>query len=278
MNLAKAREYFSAYHEGSLDRGLRQAFEAELETDAQLKAEYRAFERVVTQLDSLKVEAPEPDFDLHDRIMARLDRAQFEEKRVELPPFLNWWRGLLLAGAAAAVILPFVWKGSPSGPTTSSASFTPVALEGIQLMANDQGVIVMSKDGRAHRVTLRTPSGEKITELSTVDGATTPIANKLNEGAEFVTVEMDGKNERVGLAIRGTVGKLILEGEGTLKDFAIALANTYGKAVSVWVEEMDKRVTWKLDPANALTSASAAVDNLGLAVDISGDMIRIKQH
>ena len=36
MNPAKAREYFTDYHEGTLDRGLREAFDRAMQEDAEL--------------------------------------------------------------------------------------------------------------------------------------------------------------------------------------------------------------------------------------------------
>ena len=49
MNANKAREFFSAYYEGSMDRAIRQTFERRLNSDSELHAEYKAFEQV-TQL------------------------------------------------------------------------------------------------------------------------------------------------------------------------------------------------------------------------------------
>jgi|GEM_PF-4063019 len=42
MNAPKAREYFSAYRDGSLDKGLKQALERKFQEDGLLRAEYQA--------------------------------------------------------------------------------------------------------------------------------------------------------------------------------------------------------------------------------------------
>ncbi len=81
MTLAKAKDYFSAYHEGSLDRGLKQAFETRLREDTQLQAEYRAFERTMKELEAFGCVEVEPPSDLHDKIAARLDKAIWDQKR-----------------------------------------------------------------------------------------------------------------------------------------------------------------------------------------------------
>ena len=81
MNIEKAREFYSAYHEGSLDKGLKQAFERQLETDAQVAAEFRLFKQAMEELSQLESEAIEVPSDLHDRISARLDLHILEQRR-----------------------------------------------------------------------------------------------------------------------------------------------------------------------------------------------------
>src|SRR5947209_1700267 len=103
MNLAKARDYFSAYYEGSLERGLKQAFETRLAEDAQLQAEFAAFEKTMKGLEAFGAVEIEPPADLHERITARLDHAIWEQKRTASRfTGLGWWKMGFMGAAVAA--------------------------------------------------------------------------------------------------------------------------------------------------------------------------------
>ena len=93
MTHDKAREFFSAYYEGTLEPGLRASLGRRLEADARLQAEYDAFVGTVTSLDALRHEAVAIPAYLSDRIALRLDPA-FEAKAV---PF---WKTLFVPRAA----------------------------------------------------------------------------------------------------------------------------------------------------------------------------------
>ena len=114
LNHEKAREYFSAYHEGTLERGLKETFERALSTDAQVQAEYRAFERLMGSLESLKAEAPEPEFDLHEAIARRLDKHIYDEARRAKHPIFAWWKSAALGGLSPGSILEEMEKLSGS--------------------------------------------------------------------------------------------------------------------------------------------------------------------
>jgi anti-sigma-K factor RskA len=108
MNLAKAREHFSAYYEGSLEGGLKETFERALRSDAQIQAEYRAFERVMADLNLLGEAQPEANEDLHEEIARRLDRHIFERKRQARAPLFGIWKSLALGGLATVALVTAV--------------------------------------------------------------------------------------------------------------------------------------------------------------------------
>ena len=68
MTNDKAREFFSAYHEGTLEPGLCASLERRLEGDASLQAEYAAFAETVESLNSMRFESVEIPAYLGDRI------------------------------------------------------------------------------------------------------------------------------------------------------------------------------------------------------------------
>src|SRR5688572_18563817 len=121
MSHDKAREYFSAYYEGTLERGLKETFERALSTDAQVQAEYRAFERLMGSLDVMKTEAPEPEFDLHEAIARRLDKHIYEETRKAKHPIFAWWKSAALGGLATVALVATILqlRTNQTGPGTA---------------------------------------------------------------------------------------------------------------------------------------------------------------
>src|SRR5438270_5999926 len=135
MNLAKAKDYFSAYYEGSLDRGLRQSFEARLNEDAQLQAEYRAFERTMRDLGAMGQIEIEPPEDLHDKIAARLDYALWEQKRQKAPLMgVPWWKGLAMGLAVAAGVLAAFFGVHSYQVNAAGVIPTPSPVEGFDVV------------------------------------------------------------------------------------------------------------------------------------------------
>ena len=122
MNANKAREFFSSYFEGNLDDGLRQAFERTLNTDAELQAEYKAFERTLGQLAGLRDVEIEVPFDLHERISARLDRHIYEKRQTRGGGFLAFWKPALAAGVASLAVIGTVLSLNSSGGDVQGAA------------------------------------------------------------------------------------------------------------------------------------------------------------
>lgn len=282
MNLAKAREYFSAYHEGSLDRGLKQSFELALSEDAQLQAEYRAFERLMDELPALAYEVKVPE-DLHELISARVDRQLFEHQRAQKPGLSTWWKGLLLAGAATAVIVPLALKStSPNEPIAAGVSlWHRVEAPGLSLDArsfdnpSDDAVLVRMTDQKLHTVTLKDESGQVITTFKT-STVTDPIGNSQNELAVFVSVEVDGVKDGVGIALPGTKRDMKSDGSGSLKDFARAFSNYYDEPISIWVTDLDRKISWDFKDSDPLTGARQALSKEQLIADEKDGMIRVQ--
>src|SRR5437016_300995 len=153
MNLAKAKDYFSAYYEGSLDRGLQQSFEARLKEDAQLQAEYRAFERTMQDLGAMGKIEIEPPEDLHDKIAARLDYALWEQKRQKAPLMgLSWWKGLVMGLAVAAgIVTAFIGVHSYRADTAGTGiPFMNVPVEGFEVVMQNPTSVVVSHPRVAH--------------------------------------------------------------------------------------------------------------------------------
>ncbi|HTQ08499.1 MAG TPA: hypothetical protein VMI31_00360, partial [Fimbriimonadaceae bacterium] len=92
MTNEKAREFFSAYHEGTLEPGFRVSFEQKLKSDYAVRHEFESFVRAMEKLDALRDEEIEIPADLHDRITARLDRHLYERRKSATPSWSVWIR------------------------------------------------------------------------------------------------------------------------------------------------------------------------------------------
>lgn len=269
MNVHKAREYFSAYYEGSLDRGLREGFERTLRTDAQIQAEYRAFERTMVQLDLMKTVEVQPPDDLHERILARIDRAQWEQKQRKATPFA-WWKSALIVGAAATAITLAVFQSRPT-QGVNQAGFDPVVSNAtLGVHATELGVSLDYAPSGKHTVVIREADG---TELERIVITGKPMRDKVlsnpTPAAKAIAIDIDGVTTWVVLP--GRERSMNSKGKGHLRDLALEIADGCGVAVVLQVKDPTVETSWTLDSADALTTATRAVEPIGKKVELRGD-------
>lgn len=275
MSPDKARDNFSAYYEGTLDRGLRQAFERTLEADSQVQAEYNAFQVTMAQLESMAFDVPEPEFDLHDRIMARLDLHRLEERKTARPSFFANWR--LISGAVALGALALVAvKFSGMGASANTATVTPVPsrIQGLTVSQspNDQFGVVLTKASPSAVVTIsNTLTDEK---FETRDNE---LING-DETAQTFEVTLSGENDRLYIALPGKKPNVSRVGSGTLLDFARAAADTYRVPLVVAIQPVDQVVSWNFADTNVDESMKESLKLLGATVDSSGKIRRITKQ
>lgn len=248
MNLAKAREYFSAYHEGTLDRGLKQQFEAHLNGDAQLQAEYRAFERTITQLETLKAEVPEPDFDLHDRISARLDRHALESREHAKPGWFSWVRGYAVAGLAAFAFIGFFASKQLGAFGAGSLVLGEPSISIVETVDGVKVTIPGEASERSLDVELVDGSSLESTEIGK-GGYTQNLANR-NETAQLLTLKIEGAAHAVKIALPGSKREVNKEGSGTVDQFAMAIADKHGVPVVLEGDGDFGVLTWTLESAS----------------------------
>ena len=89
MNQEKAKEFFSAYYEGTLEAGLQQSLEQQLRADGNLRREFRDFERAMEDVLAAK------------QVM---QQSLFEDRHPMLPGADPRWRTLALASMGIAVL------------------------------------------------------------------------------------------------------------------------------------------------------------------------------
>ncbi len=276
MNQEKAREFFSAYYEETLETGLRQTFEQRLKTDATLQAEYRAFESTMNELGELKLEEIEVPSFLSDRIATRLEEVQ-AKKQTSTPVWATWFRGLAFSGLAAAAIIGAVVSMRSNGDTVQGG---PISAP------SDQITFKLSKSSD---VQLRfTPSAKKTLDIQVngkvehrdVDthGMVSTLENKNPEAALF-TIQVEGEKSSAVVAVPGTRSGVDKAGQGKMSDFVKALAGFYKTPVLLNVANLDAPVTWSFESTDVSDAANKALVGLGISVDLKSDgFLNISDH
>ena len=226
MNSEKAREFFSAYYEGSLDSGLVLALEQKFKSDSDLKNDYNAFASAFADLNTLRDEEIEIPIFLSDRIATRLEEARQQRRK----PFVLWnfgWLraapnglgliaivGAVLGIAATGVIAegglfhwPFSWPFEHQNqidPPTFKFDGSNVTL-GYQPHGNHTVVISSGITGNVIR-TLNLEDSQPVE----------PKLNNDNAGAQLFTIKEDNAPAQV-VAVPGQVSDTSHpSGEGTL--------------------------------------------------------------
>ncbi len=280
MNRAKARDFYSDYYEGTLDRGLTQMFERALKEDGSLREDYAQFCELMGSLDELKdIEVPEPAF-LHERIEQRMNE-KHAQKTVQ-PAFwwLNWGRWAFAGAAAlAAVALVVNMTSQPSKSPTAVANLVPEI--GIRsevtpkLTLDGSGLILLFKPSGSAKVTFQTIDSKSApNEFSLEPGQElrSPVLND-SSSAELVEIKFSTSHDSLLVAVPGTEIVPQRSGTGTVKDLALALANTFGRPVQIAAEKPNQRLVWEFKAGDEVDSVSQTLRQFDLSVESRSDGI-----
>lgn len=282
MNKAKARDFFSDYYEGTLDKGLRQVFERVLADDAALKAEYEEFKVLMGDLDSLNlVEVPEPAF-LSERIQSRVHAAlDAQEKPAGGAWWLSWGRWAF-AGVAAFAILGIAISinrvasgqvtqaGLIGGAPASTAEIAP-RLD----YTEEKGLAIELRPLQEANVIIRNGRTGKVIVRKTVAPGQYYREELVNQGSRAMLVEVqfvpDYPQQRV--ALPGAEPAPQSKGSGTVADLALALADTFNKPVQLEVSNLDAPVVWDFAKGDAIDAARDVVRDLNLSLELRANGI-----
>lgn len=235
MNSDKARDFFSAYYEQTLDAGLREAFERALASDDALKAEYEAFKRTIDGVVELQSEQIDVPLDLHETISRKLDREIFEQKQSRKPFFLSLRPALVGAAAIAALALTVISinnrddSSSQAGFITSQGPVVPslTIVEGeLRLFFN------ANNDTDVHVFDVRTD--ELLESISVERGQTvnTPIGNS-TESAVVLNLNSPEFERSLVVAVPPAQRTFINErrGTGALHELLAKMAECFNRPV-----------------------------------------------
>jgi hypothetical protein len=264
MNQEKAREFFSAYYEGTLETGLRQTLEQKLREDVGLRREFREYEETIERLDSLRFESIQPPADLHDIISSRIDRHRLEAKKTAQPSWQLWVRNLAIAGVAAAALVGAILNLRPStgGAITSGVAGAATQQDLRVTTKGDQVILGFSSITPKTVVIHDGWNGPELRRISLDAGQllASPLVNG-NADAAVYDVQVVGNAGDILVAVPGSRKLDEPAGQGTLQDFAKALAGYFRTTVQVKASNLSAPITWNFQ--SQLTAREAAVASLG---------------
>jgi hypothetical protein len=287
MTHDKARELFSAYHEGSLEPGLTRALEQKLNGDLALATEYASFASAFDSLIELRdVEIPVPA-DLTERISARLDRHIWEQDRKKAPAFTGWLRNLAFVGGAALLVLGTVWSFSQRGGQTASSGMVGAGSDGDQVAfaRTDSGLRLRFSPGATKTLTIRTePDLQPVTVLKVSGKVDAPIKNP-NGDVGLLRVEVEGVKDPIILALPGQSqpssvrrSRQAGKAKSTLEDLSVALATIFQVPVELQVDDPQAPASWNFSGLDPKAAAAKALEGR-YAVDLGENgVLRIQKN
>ena len=261
MTNEKARDFFSAYHEGTIEPGLRVSFEQKLKSDSEIRHEFDSFVRAMSELDKLKFEeilAPE---DLHERISASLDRHIFERKRSATPGWGIWIRGLSFAGVAGIAILGAIFAINLRNGRIATADGLGVASDQVDYKVSPAGMTVKLSLASAKTVVISN-EGKVVSQKMVGDSATptfeTLLSNPLPQASVF-TIQVGNDLGETVVGLPGQTRSTMKRGEGTVVDFAKAVSGYFATPVTIETRVPGERKSWAFTTSDVVTESSKAL-------------------
>ncbi|MCH7903246.1 MAG: hypothetical protein IH944_01615 [Armatimonadetes bacterium] len=268
MNQRKARDLYSHYHEGSLDEGLRQAFERAMQNDPDIRSEYEQFVRVIGDLNSMAkpVEVPA---DLHQRIRERLDQSVPESRTDNRTSTIWWaWKPLAYGTAAAAIAIMMIVSFGPSpGGNVQSAGLSGQTEIAPNLEVSDGNVMFEFRTGAETSITVSRDSDNVELFAKDLDGQLVQLTlhNDADEPS-MLRVDIASLDRPVYLLIPGIALAQDDAGSGSLLEFATAISARYNVPVYVSVSDSEAILDWEFESLDPVEAVEDEIDSLGMHV------------
>lgn len=282
MNSDKAKEYFSAYCEGTLDKGLRQQLESRLQSDPRLRSDLEAFQAMLGSLGALSQEMVAVPADLDEKIQARLDRHIWEKERAKPAPWFGWLRTLALSGLGALAIFGAI-NGINARSNMSQAGIGPTAVQAPknQLSAKWDGksVVLNYQPSGKQTVVVRAADGAELKRVQLDGAAWESDLQNPNAFAAVFSVQLENEAEDAVFVVPGYARTDVADGEGTLLDFCKGVADFYGHPVLVRVKDRMQSVNWSfVKNPSVLNAVTQSLPNKTFQAEmLEGQVISIRQ-
>lgn len=266
MNGDKARDLFSEYREGTLSPSLRASLEQSLNTNSALNAEYEAYNNVVESLESDRIHTVIPPFDLHNRIMTRVDKQIYETSRTVKSSWFSGWRLALLGGVAClAVVGTFTSINSKNSnsPAASGIGSVQLSQPGLDIKLINGNVRLTHGVSSAIVVVKDDLTGDLIGRFD-LQGKSldSPLTN---EKMNSVLVSIRSDIQEAFVALPGSLRKTETEGRGTMKQLALALSDLTGQAVQLDSKDLTNLLAWHLDDQD-VSHSKAVVGSFNIEI------------
>ena len=283
MTQDKAREYFSAYHEGALEPGLASSLERKLQSDADLRLEYEAFAATIVALDALRSEAIEIPLYLSDRIATRLENV----RDVSVQPFWATWfrprasaygpnRFVWVTGLAACLLLASIGlRGMQTTNTIDATVGNGSAPESLHLTQTSAGFVLTVPGGTSRTLSVAPQGGDvKDFNLAARQGLELTLSNP-NRLARRFTVSA-GSEVLATVVLPGDHTVARKAGSGTVTEFASALADAYRVPVVVKSGATTSTLRWTFENGDAYTAAGQGLNGgQGSVTKMDNDVLQI---
>lgn len=273
MNLDRAREFYSAYYEGGLDDGLRQAFQRALSKDSSIADEYSQFVRIMDELKNLDspIEFPAG---LHESIMRRLEiQQQTTSSRSDRFEIFFALRPLAYGTAATIAILATIFSLSTRQSAEISGASFGLVRESQPTIVIKSGKAVLQFSTEANNVVrFSDSSGTQSYGVIEVEGQAveSPIVNTGKE-SKIVRVSFDRGHETRILSLPGSERNLTREGSGTAVDFVRAVSDYYAVTILLTGNEPSSVGEWKFEGTDLQTSISDELKVFNLSAEVRTD-------
>lgn len=282
MRLDKARELYSDYLEGTLDKALKASFESELKRDPSIKADFESFKTFYSELpELLDVKAPVM-LGLEDQIKQKLDLSAWESKRKNSGRWFSQFR-LGLAGALSLAVIAVAYisfNKFTNGPSMSGILPSGGAPQ-LFTMKDGKYIFSLPSDPSSQvTFTMSDLQGEGSSSITSSRGSSlsqTPIENN-GKLARAVEIDISGTDQKYILAMPGSTPHPQMHGNGTVAEMALAIANTFHTPVVVIDIDSTAQISWNFSGTDARQNAMAAVQSMGWSVDRQNQFIRIEKH
>lgn len=254
MDLTQARELYSGYYEGTIERRSAVALEEAMQSNPEIASDYQLFASVMDALPALAEESVEMPADLHDRIMQKVDHYEWErkqEKKFSLfaAPKLAWY------GVAAAVFIGFaalavIQAAKSNGVSEASTGISAQTPFDVSFVVENGQVTLTAVGPNNSSVVLTSPdAGVQPQTHSTSSGVVkVPMQNMSEEPRVIEVTAMVGKakHDSYVMVLPGSSRSAVLTGKGTVVDCAKAVANTFGTPVQV-EGDPSKACSWTMN-------------------------------
>ncbi len=269
MNLDRAREFYSAYYEGGLDDGLRQAFQRALAKDPKVADEYSQFVRIMDELKNLKSPIETP-IHLHERIMARLDDANLARRATPSRSDLFFALRPLAYGTAATVaIIATIVSLTASRPAdiATGGMFGTVEKPPTIVVSDGETLLQFASETK-NSVSVTNIDGSKPVPEISLDGQTidSPLRNA-GKSATTVRISFGEKYGPMLVTIPGKDRTIKKTGSGSYADFLKAVSDQYAVTVVFSGSEPTASIDWDIYGINVLGSISEELGELGLRAE-----------